>query len=83
MKILPYLCLELPVQEVYLPRPECAAVEIDWQLLSPVSMFNSMGITMYASETKYVHGITKGTVAKLIQYQTKYKNWLAEKLVLT
>ena len=37
MKILPHLCLELPVQKVYLPRPECAAVEIDWQLLSPVT----------------------------------------------
>ena len=38
MKILPHLCLELPVQEAYLPRPECAAMEIDWQLLSPVTL---------------------------------------------
>ena len=37
MKILPHLCLELPVQEAYLPRPECTAVEIDWQLLIPVT----------------------------------------------
>ena len=35
--ILPCLCLELPVKEAYLPRPEWGAVEIDWQLLSPVT----------------------------------------------
>ena len=37
MKILPHFCLELPVQEAFLPGPECVAVEIDWQLLSPVT----------------------------------------------
>ena len=37
IKILPHLFLELAVQEVYLPRSECVAFEIDWQLLSPVT----------------------------------------------
>ena len=37
MKMVPHLCLKLPVKEAYLPRPECGAVEIDWQLFSPVT----------------------------------------------
>ena len=37
MEIVPHLCLELPVKEAYLPRPEGGTVEIDWQLLSPVT----------------------------------------------
>ena len=36
MKIVPPLCLELPGKEAYMPRPDGSAVEIDWQLLSPV-----------------------------------------------
>ena len=38
MEIVRHLCLELPVKEAYLPRPAGGAVEIDWQLLSPVTM---------------------------------------------
>ena len=38
MKIMLPLCLEWPDKEVYMPRPDGGAVEIDWQLLSPVTM---------------------------------------------
>ena len=38
MEIMPSLCLELPGKEAYMPRPEGGTVEIDWQLLSPVTM---------------------------------------------
>ena len=37
MKIVPPLYLELPGKEAYMPRPEGGAVEIHWQLLSPVT----------------------------------------------
>ena len=37
MKIVNPLCLELPGKETYMSRPEGGAVEIDWQLLSPVT----------------------------------------------
>ena len=37
--MLGHLCLKLPVQEAYLPRPKCAAIEKDWQLLSPVTTY--------------------------------------------
>ena len=34
---MPHLCLDLMGKEACMLRPECAAVEIDWQLLSPVT----------------------------------------------
>ena len=37
LTILLHLCLDFPVQEAYLPRPECGAVDLDGQLLSPVT----------------------------------------------
>ena len=37
IKIVPPLCLVLPGKEAYMPSPEGGAVEIDWQLLSPVT----------------------------------------------
>ena len=46
MKIVPPLCLELPGTEAYMPRPEGGAVEIDWQLLSPVTPLISLQYIM-------------------------------------
>ena len=37
MKIVPPLCLELPGKEAHMPWPDGGTVEIDWQLLSPVT----------------------------------------------
>ena len=37
IEIVPLLCLELPVKEAYLSRPEGGEVEIGCQLLSPVT----------------------------------------------
>ena len=38
MKIMPPLCLEWADKEAYMPRPDGGTVEIDWQLLSPVTL---------------------------------------------
>ena len=39
IKVMPPLCLVLPDKEAYMPRPDGGTVEIDWQLLSPVTAF--------------------------------------------
>ena len=51
MKTVPPLCLELPGKEVHMPRPDGGAVEIDWQLLSPVTTGLKPGLVL---ETKGV-----------------------------
>ena len=37
VEIVPHVCLELPGKEAYMPRSARGVVEIDWQLLSPVT----------------------------------------------
>ena len=41
LSILPHLCLNFPVKEAYLPRPNWGEVDLDWQLSSPVVIGNT------------------------------------------
>ena len=49
---MPHLCLDLMGKEACMPRPECAAVEIDWQLLIPVTT-DAVGV-VYNSVARHV-----------------------------
>ena len=50
IKIVPYLCLMMPVKKAYLPGPEFGAVETDWQLLSPVTPFHYKPIHLWVHQ---------------------------------
>ena len=49
---MPHLCLDLMGKEACMPRPECAAVEIDWQLLIPITT-DAVGV-VYNSVARHV-----------------------------